>query len=183
MIMDKIKIFWVDDEIDFLKFYILFLEKKNYLVIICNNGFDVIGFFEEENFDIVFLDENMSGMSGLEIFFEMKEKKFVILMIMIIKSEEEYIMEEVIGFKIVDYLIKFVNLNQIFLSLKKNLDYLRLIFEKIILDYQKEFRKIFMELVMVNFYEDWVELYKKLLFWELEFENINDQVMIEILEL
>ena len=180
--MDKIKILWVDDEIDLLKPHILFLEKKNYEVTTCNNGRDAIDIFDENNFDIVFLDENMPGMSGLETLSEMKEKKSSVPMIMITKSEEEYIMEEAIGSKIADYLIKPVNPNQILLSLKKNLDHSRLISQKTTLDYQKEFRKITMEMAMVNSYEDWIELYKKLIFWELELENINDQSMIEILE-
>ena len=180
--MDKIKILWVDDEIDLLKPHILFLEKKNYEVTTCNNGRDAIDIFEENNFDIVFLDENMPGMSGLETLSEMKEKKSSVPMIMITKSEEEYIMEEAIGSKIADYLIKPVNPNQILLSLKKNLDHSRLISQKTTLDYQKEFRKITMEMAMVNSYEDWIELYKKLIFWELELENIDDQSMVEILE-
>jgi len=180
--MDKIKILWVDDEIELLKPHILFLEMKNYHVTSCNNGRDAIEIFEEGDFDIVFLDENMPGMSGLETLSEMKEKKSATPMIMITKSEEEYIMEEAIGSKIADYLIKPVNPNQILLSLKKNLDHSRLISEKTTLDYQKEFRKIAMEMAVVNSFEDWIELYKKLLFWELELENINDQNMIEILE-
>ncbi len=180
--MDQIKILWVDDEIDYLKPHILFLEKKNYHVTTCNNGLDAIEIFENENFDIVFLDENMPGMSGLETLSEMKEKKSAIPMIMITKSEEEYIMEEAIGSKIADYLIKPVNPNQILLSLKKNLDNSKLISQKTTLDYQKEFRKIAMDMGMVNSYEDWIELYKKLLFWELQLEDINDQSMIEILE-
>jgi CheY-like chemotaxis protein len=180
--MDRIKILWVDDEIDLLKPHILFLEKKNYSVTTCNNGRDAIDIFDEDNFDIVFLDENMPGMSGLETLSEMKEKKSTVPMIMITKSEEEYIMEEAIGSKIADYLIKPVNPNQILLSLKKNLDHSRLISEKTTLDYQKEFRKIAMELTMVRSFEDWVEMYKKLVFWELELENIDDQSMVEILE-
>ena len=180
--MNSIKILWVDDEIDLLKPHILFLEKKNYAVTTCNNGRDAVDLFSEENFDIVFLDENMPGMSGLETLAEIKEKKSSIPVIMITKSEEEYIMEEAIGSKIADYLIKPVNPNQILLSLKKNLDHSRLVSEKTTLDYQKEFRKIAMDMAMVNSYEDWVELYKKLLFWEIELENINDLNLIEILE-
>lgn len=180
--MDQIKILWVDDEIDLLKPHILFLEKKNYHVTTCNNGRDAIDVFDEGDFDIVFLDENMPGMSGLETLSEIKEKKSSTPVIMITKSEEEYIMEEAIGSKIADYLIKPVNPNQILLSLKKNLDHSRLVSEKTTLDYQKEFRKIAMELSMVNSYEDWIELYKKLIFWELELENIEDQSMSEILE-
>ncbi len=180
--MDKIKILWVDDEIDLLKPHILFLEMKNYAVTTCNNGRDAVDIFAENNFDIVFLDENMPGMSGLETLAEIKEKKSSTPVIMITKSEEEYIMEEAIGSKIADYLIKPVNPNQILLSLKKNLDHSRLISEKTTLDYQKEFRKIAMELSMVNSYQDWVELYKKLIFWELELENIEDTNLIAILE-
>jgi DNA-binding response OmpR family regulator len=180
--MSQIKILWVDDEIDLLKPHILFLEKKNYNVTTCNNGQDAIDLFEENNFDIVFLDENMPGLSGLETLSELKEKKSSVPVIMITKSEEEYIMEEAIGSKIADYLIKPVNPNQILLSLKKNLDHSRLISEKTTLDYQKEFRKIAMDMAMVRTYEDWIELYKKLLFWELELENIEDQSMVEILE-
>ena len=180
--MNSIKILWVDDEIDLLKPHILFLEKKNYEVTTCNNGRDAVDIFQDENFDIVFLDENMPGMNGLETLAEMKEKKSSIPVIMITKSEEEYIMEEAIGSKIADYLIKPVNPNQILLSLKKNLDHSRLISEKTTLDYQKEFRKISMEMSMVNSYEEWIEFYKKLIFWELELENIDDQNMFQILE-
>lgn len=180
--MDKIKILWVDDEIDLLKPHILFLETKNYTVTTCNNGRDAVDIFDENQFDIVFLDENMPGMSGLEALSEMKEKKSAVPIIMITKSEEESIMEEAIGSKIADYLIKPVNPNQILLALKKNLDHSRLISEKTTLDYQKEFRKIAMDLAMVNSFEDWTELYKKLIFWEIELENIEDQGLISILE-
>lgn len=180
--MNQIKILWVDDEIELLKPHVLFLEKKNYHVTTCNNGLDAIGLFEEEDFDIIFLDENMPGMSGLETLQEIKEKKSTVPVIMITKSEEEYIMEEAIGSKIADYLIKPVNPNQILLSLKKNLDNSRLVTEKTTLDYQKEFRKISLELGSVNDFEDWIELYKKLIYWEIALENISDQGMIEILE-
>lgn len=180
--MNEIKILWVDDEIDMLKPHILFLEKKNYKVTTCNNGQDALDAFDKENFDVVFLDENMPGLSGLETLSEIKEKRSSVPVIMITKSEEEYIMEGAIGSKIADYLIKPVNPNQILLSLKKNLDNSRLVSEKTTLDYQKEFRKIAMDMAMVNSYEEWVDLYKRIIFWELELENIEDQSMFEILE-
>src|SRR5690554_956587 len=180
--MSNIKILWVDDEIELLKPHILFLEKKNYSVTTANNGQDALDLFSQENFDIVFLDENMPGLSGLEVLSEMKEQKSTVPIIMITKSEEEYIMEEAIGSKISDYLIKPVNPNQILLSLKKNLDHSRLVSEKTTLDYQTEFRKISMDLVMVRSFDEWVDLYKRLVYWELELEDIQDSAMIEILE-
>jgi CheY-like chemotaxis protein len=180
--MSNIHILWVDDEIDLLKPHIVFLEKKNYKVSTCNNGADAIDMVQEENFDIVLLDENMPGISGLETLAEIKSKNANLPIIMITKSEEEYIMEDAIGNKIADYLIKPVNPNQILLSLKKNLDHSRLVSEKTSSNYQQEFRKIAMDLSMVNSYEEWAELYQKLVYWEIELENINDQGMVEILE-
>jgi CheY-like chemotaxis protein len=180
--MNIIKILWVDDEIDLLKPHILFLEKKNYQVTTCNSGTEAIDILEDNKFDIVFLDENMPGLTGLETLNEIKEKQDNLPVVMITKSEEEYIMEEAIGNKIADYLIKPVNPNQILLSLKKNLDHSRLVSEKTTSNYQQEFRKIAMELAMVNSYEEWVSLYQKLIYWEIQLEDIEDAGMFEILE-
>ena len=180
--MKNIHVLWVDDEIELLKPHILFLESKNYSVTKCTNGADAIDLIAEENYDIVFLDENMPGLSGLETLAEIKNSKPNLPVIMITKSEEEYIMEEAIGSKITDYLIKPVNPNQILLSLKKNLDHSRLISEKTTSNYLQEFRKITMELGDVDTYEGWIEIYHKLLHWELELENINDVGMLSILE-
>lgn len=180
--MGAIKILWVDDEIDLLKPHQLFLEKKNYEVTTCASGSEAIDIIEEESFDIVFLDENMPGLTGLETLNEIKIRRENIPVVMITKSEEEYIMEEAIGSKIADYLIKPVNPNQILLSLKKNLDHSRLVSEKTTSNYQQEFRKIAMDLSMVNSWEEWVALYQKLIYWELKLEGIDDQNMFEILE-
>lgn len=180
--MNTIKILWVDDEIDLLKPHILFLEKKGYNVTTCNSGTEAIDILDEEKFDIVFLDENMPGLTGLETLNEIKEKEDNLPVVMITKSEEEYIMEEAIGNKIADYLIKPVNPNQILLSLKKNLDHSRLISEKTTSNYQQEFRKIAMDLAMVNSFDEWASLYQKLIYWEIQLEDIEDAGMFEILE-
>src|SRR5690606_10844782 len=180
--MNNINILWVDDEIDLLKPHILFLEKKNYTVTTCKSGTEAIEILEDKNFDIVFLDENMPGLTGLETLNEIKERRDNLPVVMITKSEEEYIMEEAIGNKIADYLIKPVNPNQILLSLKKNLDHSRLVSEKTTSNYQQEFRKIAMDLAMVNTFEEWVNLYQKLIYWELQLEDIEDVGMVEILE-
>ena len=180
--MNDINILWVDDEIDLLKPHILFLEQKDYMVTTCKSGTEALEIIEDTNFDIVFLDENMPGLTGLETLNELKEKKANLPVVMITKSEEEYIMEEAIGSKIADYLIKPVNPNQILLSIKKNLDVSRLVSEKTTSNYQQEFRKIAMDMAIVNSYEDWIELYKKLLYWELQLENIDDAGLTEILE-
>ena len=162
--------------------HILFLEKKNYSVTTCQSGTEAIDLIDEENYDIVFLDENMPGLTGLETLSEIREKQANLPVVMITKSEEEYIMEEAIGSKIADYLIKPVNPNQILLSLKKNLDHSRLISEKTTSSYQQEFRKIAMDLSMVNSFEEWNELYQKLIYWEIQLEDIDDPAMMEILE-
>ncbi len=180
--MNTIQILWVDDEIDLLKPHILFLEQRHYKVTTCNSGTEAIDILDDTKFDIVFLDENMPGLTGLETLNEIKEKQDNLPVVMITKSEEEYIMEEAIGNKIADYLIKPVNPNQILLSLKKNLDTSRLVSEKTTSNYQQEFRKISMDLAMVNSYEAWVSLYQKLIYWEIQLEGIEDAGMFEILE-
>ena len=180
--MNVINILWVDDEIDLLKPHILFLEKKQYKVTECQSGTEALEIIDDTNFDIVFLDENMPGLTGLETLNEIKERRPNLPVVMITKSEEEYIMEEAIGNKIADYLIKPVNPNQILLSLKKNLDHSRLISEKTTSNYQQEFRKIAMDLAMVNSYEEWADLYQRLVYWELQLEDIEDVGMTEILE-
>ncbi len=180
--MNNINILWVDDEIDLLKPHILFLEQKAYQVTTCQSGTEALEVIDDKNFDIVFLDENMPGLTGLETLHEIKERKANLPVVMITKSEEEYIMEEAIGRKIADYLIKPVNPNQILLSLKKNLDHSRLVSEKTTSSYQQEFRKIAMDLSMVNSHEEWADLYNKLTYWEIELEDIEDASMVEILE-
>ncbi len=180
--MNKITILWVDDEIDLLKPHIIFLQNKNYEVITCKSGREALEEIANTSFDIVFLDENMPGISGLETLNEIKVIDASLPVVMITKSEEEYIMEEAIGSKIADYLIKPVNPNQILLSLKKNLDNSRLVSEKTTANYQQEFRKIAMDLSMVNSFEEWADLYKKLIYWELRLEEIEDSGMFEILE-
>jgi CheY-like chemotaxis protein len=180
--MSDIKVLWVDDEIDLLKPHIIFLENKNYVVTTAQSGTEALEEMKNDNFDIVFLDENMPGLTGLETLAEIKERQASLPVVMITKSEEEYIMEEAIGSKIADYLIKPVNPNQILLSLKKNLDHSRLISEKTTSNYQQEFRKIAMDMSMINSFEGWAELYQKLVYWELELEDIEDSGMFEILE-
>ncbi|MFT4879139.1 MAG: DNA-binding NtrC family response regulator, partial [Flavobacteriales bacterium] len=128
--MAQVRILWADDEIDLLKPHVIFLEQKGYEVSTINNGSEAVDMVKDEYFDIVFLDENMPGLSGLETLQLIKENDPTLPVIMITKSEEEHIMEDAIGSKISDYLIKPVNPNQILLSVKKNLDKSRLVSER-----------------------------------------------------
>lgn len=179
----NITILWADDEIDLLKPHILFLEEKGYAVKTANNGDDALDILEEGNIDIVFLDENMPGLSGLETLAQIKARNSSVPVIMITKSEEESIMEDAIGSKIADYLIKPVNPKQILLSVKKNLDEKRLVSEKTTSKYQQEFREIGMRLGDRLDAEEWQELYKKMVYWEIELESSKDASMLEILEM
>ena len=113
-------ILWADDEIDLLKPHILFLQGKGYDVTGFTDGASLIEALEEDRLvDVVFLDENMPGLTGLETLQRIKAKRPHLPCVMITKSEEEHIMEEAIGSKMADYLIKPLNPNQILLSLKK----------------------------------------------------------------
>ncbi|MFN3917206.1 MAG: PglZ domain-containing protein [Flavobacteriales bacterium] len=175
------RILWADDEIDLLKPHILFLESKGYRLDTVTSGDEAIEKVEENNFDIIFLDENMPGISGLETLNRIKLIKPDVPVVMITKSEEESIMEDAIGGKIADYLIKPVNPNQILLSLKKNLENRRIVSEKVNTAYQQEFRQIAMQLSSRMNVEEWYDLYRKLINWELRLDASSDKSMHEIL--
>ena len=177
-----VKILWADDEIELLKPHILFLEDKNYQVTPVKSGDEAIEKVEEYHFDVVFLDENMPGISGLDALVAIKKLKKSLPVVMITKSEEEYIMEEAIGGEISDYLIKPVNPNQILLSLKKILDNTRLVSEKSTSEYQKEFRQISMQLSERLDAQDWIDIQKKLVYWDLKLSKGEESGMGEILD-
>lgn len=177
------KILWADDEIELLKPHILFLENKGYSVDAITNGSDAIDKCYETTYDIVFLDENMPGLSGIETLSQIKEAFPLVPVVMITKSEEEHIMEEAIGSKIADYLIKPVNPNQILLSIKKILEKSKLVSQKTNSNYQQEFRQLGMLLNKRLDADEWKEIYAKLVFWELELDTIEETGMREILEM
>jgi CheY-like chemotaxis protein len=179
--MNNTHILWADDEIELLKPHIIFLTGKGYTVDKVSSGVDAIEACKTKDYDIVFLDENMPGISGLEALTQIKNIRPDVPVVMITKSEEEHIMEDAIGSKIADYLIKPVNSNQILLSIKKLLDNKRLVSEKTAQGYQQEFRQIGMELNDDLDMNAWVNLYKKLVYWELELSKSSDTGMDEIL--
>ncbi|MFO7978592.1 MAG: bifunctional response regulator/alkaline phosphatase family protein [Bacteroidales bacterium] len=178
-----VKILWADDEIDLLKPHILFLQQKGYEVFTTNSGGEALEMINENNFDIVFLDENMPGLSGLETLSMIKNKHPGLPVVMITKSEEESIMNDAIGSNISDYLIKPVNPNQILLILKKNLENKKLISEKTTMAYQQEFRQIGMALNGRMDFDQWKEIYRQLVFWELELEKSQDNSLKEIFKM
>ena len=178
-----IKILWADDEIDLLKPHIIYLEEKGYDLTSAKSGDEALDILEENKFDLIFLDENMPGLTGLETLSIIKEKYSNTPVIMITKSEEESIMEDAIGSKIADYLIKPVNPSQILLAVKKNIDSNRLVEEKTTSNYQQEFRNISIQLSSNLNKEEWYDIFKKLTYWELELEKSGDDSVEQILEM
>ncbi|OJW82978.1 MAG: two-component system response regulator [Bacteroidetes bacterium 46-16] len=176
------EILWVDDEIDSLKSQILFLKNKGYEVTPMSNGHDALELLKEKDMDVVLLDESMPGMTGLETLAKIKETHPQMPVVMVTKNEAEYIMEEAIGSQISDYLIKPVNPNQVLLSLKKIMDTKRLVSERTTSAYQQEFRNLFMALSSSPDHEEWKELYKKLVYWELEMARSDSSEMMEVLQ-
>jgi CheY-like chemotaxis protein len=178
-----IKILWADDEIDLLKSHIIYLESKGYNLTSAKSGDHALELLIENNFDLIFLDENMPGISGLETLSIIKQKHPLIPVIMITKSEEESIMEEAIGSKIADYLIKPVNPNQILLSIKKNIDSSRLVDEKTTTKYHQEFRELSLQLSSNLDKSNWKDIFKRLTYWEIELDKSGDESVEQILEM
>lgn len=179
--MSNAKVLWVDDEIDNLKPQIMFLQKKGYDILKATNGYDGVEICKSEHVDVVFLDESMPGMTGLETLVKIKEVDSNLPVVMITKNEAEYIMEEAIGAQITDYLLKPVNPRQILLTLKKIMDGRRLVSNATNSAYQQDFSKISMDIQMGLDYDGWVDVYKKLINWELKFDEANTQEMQQVL--
>ena len=179
----QIHILWTDDEIDLLKPYILFLEERDYRVTTASNGADALNLVETNDFDLIFLDENMPGLSGLETLERIKTITPSTPVVMITKSEEEDIMDEALGSKISDYLIKPVNPKQILLSIKKNIDTKRLVTEKTTSSYQSQFSQLGMQINSASTFNDWTEIYARLVFWEREFDVSGSGGMEEVLSM
>lgn len=175
-------ILWVDDEIESLQSQKIFLENKGYTVHTLTNGFEAIDFVKDHPVDVVLLDETMPGITGLETLQKIKEINSQIPVVLITKNETENLMDEAIGSQISDYLIKPVNPNQVWLSLKKIIDNKRLVSEKTNTAYQQQFRNLFMALNSSPDHNEWMDIYKKLVYWELEMEKSESPEMREILQ-
>ena len=181
--MQDTTILWADDEIDLLKPHILFLNEKGYKVTTVTNGNDAVETFKKNYFDLVFLDENMPGLTGIETLAQIKNINNDVPIVMITKNEEEYLMEDAIGSKIDDYLIKPVHPKQILLTIKKLTENKRLVTEKTTMAYQQDFRTLGITLNDNLSHQEWVDVYKKLIYWELELQQLEDVGMHEILTL
>ena len=177
-----IRILWVDDEIEHLRAHIMFLKEKGYEVATATNGHDALEMVQTSFYDLIFLDENMPGLSGLETLNHLKELRSEVPVVMITKSEEEDIMDQAIGNQIADYLIKPVNPRQILLSIKKHLDKKELVTKTTTSAYQSQFGQIALKINDSFSHQDWVEVYKKLIYWELELEQ-GDGTMDEVLSM
>lgn len=180
--MSLAKILWVDDEMESLQSQKLFLENKGYEVHTLTNGYDALDFVKENIIDVVLLDETMPGITGLETLSKIKEINQQLPVVLITKNETENLMDDAIGSQISDYLIKPVNPNQVLLSLKKIIDNRRLVAEKTTSAYQQEFRNLFMALNSNPNYNEWMDLYKKLVYWELEMEKSDSPEMREVFQ-
>jgi CheY-like chemotaxis protein len=176
------KILWVDDEIESLQSQKIFLENKGYEVHTLTNGFDAIDYVKENAVDVVLIDESMPGITGLETLAKIKEVNAQIPVVLITKNETENLMDEAIGSQISDYLIKPVNPNQVWLSLKKIIDNRRLVAEKTTTAYQQQFRNLFMALNSNPTYNEWMGIYKELVYWELSLQKSDSPEMQEILQ-
>jgi DNA-binding response OmpR family regulator len=177
----KPRILWTDDEIDLLVPHIIFLREKGYEVETVNNGLDAVEMVRENFYDIIFLDENMPGMTGLETLTQIKSISPNVPVVMITKSEEENIMDEAVGAKIADYFIKPFKQNQIWLTLKKNIDQKRLVTQQTTSAYQMQFAQIGMRINERLTYEEWKDIYRKLVYWEIELSNSEDSAMDQVL--
>jgi len=169
--MSKRKILWVDDEIQLLKPHILFLESRGYEVLTATNGIDALETVKKEMLSAVLLDEMMDGLDGLAVLEKIKELKAFLPVIMITKSEEESLMEDAIGRKITDYLIKPVNPSQVLMILKKTLERKDITREAFSVNFMQFLQSVNSDLMSgIDSMSGFADIYAQMVRWETEFE-------------
>jgi DNA-binding response OmpR family regulator len=172
--MDKKRLLWVDDEIELLRSHIIFLTEKGYEVDTAMNGEDAVSCVKEKSYDLIFLDEMMAGMGGLETLGQIKEINQNIPVVMITKSEEETLMDEAIGGKIQDYLTKPVNPSQVLLVCKKILEGKKITGQYAAKDYLMDFNQISQALMQNLDFSEWIDIYLKMVNWEVELDQHSE---------
>ncbi len=168
--MTKGNILWVDDEIDLLRSHIFFLKEKGFTVETATNGEDAIDLVRSKRFDLVFLDEMMAGMGGLQTLSLIKDVRPELPVVMVTKNETEGLMEDAIGTKISDYLTKPVNPSQILLTCKKFLEGKKITEQYVSRDYIKELQDISISLQSPMDADEWIQLYEKISNWSIELD-------------
>jgi DNA-binding response OmpR family regulator len=164
------RILWVDDEIDLLRAHVLLLEQRGYRVETAANGEDAVEMVRRQVFDLVLLDEMMPGMGGLRTLSAIKDVAPSLPVVMITKNEAESLMEEAVGSKITDYLLKPINPNQVLVTCRKILDARKITGDVLSRDYAQEFQQISRDLAQGLSIRQWIDLHGKLTSWEMEFE-------------
>lgn len=167
----KGKILWIDDEIELLKPHIILLEKRDYEVDTAANGENALEMARRKHYDLIFLDENMVGMSGLETLPLLKEIDPSAPVVMVTKNEAESVMEEAIGGQIDDYLTKPVNPAQIIAASKKFLESKRIKSEKLTREYLQGFSEISRKIMEPLDWEEWKDIYVKMVKWSMELDR------------
>lgn len=177
------KILWIDDEVDLLKPYFIFLNEKGYEVVPVSNAYDALNILEQQqNIDIIFLDQNMPGISGIELLPKIKKSFPNIPVIMITKHEEEELMDEAIAHNVDGFLIKPIKPNQILLILKQKLSSTKIIEEKLSQKFNQEYSRLMREIIYCQSIESFFQIYKDIIHWEMVFENIPNNIFLEFIE-
>ena len=178
--MKDLRILWVDDEIELLKPFVLFLSEKGHSVITVSNGSDAIESVKKNPFDLVLLDEMMPGLDGLTTLSKIKKIDSALPVVMVTKSEEEGLMEDAIAGQIADYLIKPINPNQIILAIKKIFQVDEIKKDRIGLEYSQFSAYLNRKLASSPDWSDWYEIYKEICKWDLKIDDINDSTITQM---
>ncbi len=176
-----IKILWVDDEIEHFKSHILFLNKKGYNIDICKSGPEAINLLHKNTYEAILIDQNMPGLSGTESINLINKNYPLVPIVMISQNSDNETIENAIGLRVNDYLIKPLNPNQILLSLTKIFKNKELISNTVISNYQNNYQEINDKINYCKSYKDWIEVYKVLVYWELQLGDIEEKEILEIL--
>jgi CheY-like chemotaxis protein len=169
------KILWVDDEIELLKSQILLLQNKGFIVIPAASGEEALAKVKEHDFDLVLLDEMMPGMDGLATLAALRQLRPELSAIMATKNEKEELVEQALGQKIDDFLLKPLNPAQVLASCRRVLESRHLVEGQASREYLTQLNNL------RNFdypsldWQGWCRHYQMLTEWDLRLSELPDQ--------
>lgn len=171
----NLHILWVDDEIEMLKPFILFLTNKGFILNTTTNGDDAIVMVVNNHYDLIILDEIMPGMDGITTLNEISKINPEIPVIMLTKNEEEGLMETAIAKQISEYLIKPVNPNQILMAIKRIFQTEEIRLNRVGQEYSQFVANLNRKLFSAPDFKEWIEIYKEICKWDLIIDEMNDE--------
>ena len=173
------RILWVDDEVDLLKPHLLFLQARGYHVDAISNGDDALELLRENSYDLVLLDDQMPGRSGLEVLEVMRRENPHQRVVMVTKSEEDHTMTEAIGRRVDDYLVKPTSPRQVLSVVTRILEGSSIQQQRVAQDFAARFGTLSRAAQDASTADDYAAVYAELVGWQVRLEAAGETGLLD----